>query len=324
MRFYMLMGLPGAGKSWYADALARDIEVQGGDPVIHASDAIREELFHDVSSQQDNDLVFQELHARVKRDLKEGKDVIYDATNLSYKRRKSFLETLNSLHLEDLKTTCILVYKPYDQCLEVNASRDRIVPEPVIASMRKRFDPPLKSEGWDRIDVVHNWNQRPYSGGYLFSRLDGFQQDNPNHSLTLGEHIKVAVRLYVNDDTVKEFDDCIFWALYFHDIGKESTKTFFDAKGNVSEYAHYYNHENVGAYDSFTYMVGYPMATQLRISRLIRWHMYPFTILRSQNPPKTRQKLKNLLGEEDYKAVMTMFKYDRAAHRRNHAGKQRE
>lgn len=314
MRFYMLMGLPGTGKSWYADAISRDIEVQGGDPVIHASDAIREELFHDASSQQDNDLVFQELHARVKRDLKEGKDVIYDATNLSYKRRKAFLESLNALHLDDLETTCLLVYKPYDQCLEVNASRNRIVPEPVIFSMRKRFDPPLMSEGWDRIEVFHNWNQRPYSRDHLFNRLNELQHDNPNHSLTVGEHMKTALCLYSGKHPVKGFDDSTFWALYLHDIGKESTKTFFDAKGNVSQYAHYYNHENVGAYDSFAYTVHYLRDTQLRISRLIRWHMYPFTILRSQNPPKTRRKLKNLLGVEDYKAVMTMFKYDRAAH----------
>ena len=126
--------------------------------------------------------------------------------------------------------------------------------------------------------------------------------------------MEMAYRLYLKNVSVKEFNEYAFWALYFHDIGKESTKTFFDAKGNVSQYAHYYNHENVGAYDSFAYTVNYLRDAQLRISRLIRWHMYPLTIQRSQNPPKTRQKLKNLLGEEDYKAVMTMFKYDRAAH----------
>lgn len=82
--FCMMTGLPGSGKSWYA-------ENELPNTVIHSSDAIRDELLGDVSDQNHQELVFQTLHDRVLSDLRAGKDVVYDATNISYKRRMGFL-----------------------------------------------------------------------------------------------------------------------------------------------------------------------------------------------------------------------------------------
>ena len=70
--FYMMVGLPGSGKSWYA-------ENKLPDAVIHSSDTIREELLSDISDQNHQELVFQTLHDRVLSDLRAGKDVVYDA-----------------------------------------------------------------------------------------------------------------------------------------------------------------------------------------------------------------------------------------------------
>lgn len=312
--FYMMMGLPGSGKSWYASTLESSLKTIGGDPVIHASDEIRKEILGDENSQQDNAMVFDELHSRVKRDLAAGKQVIYDATNLSHKRRKTFLRELDDLHIDGLEKICVFVYKPFDQCVQANTERDRTVPEPVIARMRKRFDPPVMSEGWDEITLYHNHIRNPLNLEDLFARLDKFPQENPNHTLTLGKHMEKAVKLYLTETPTRHFNSDVYLALRLHDIGKEATKTFYDTKGNVSEYAHYYNHENVGAYDSFLYTCLRSKESQLRIAKLIRWHMYPFVISKSQNVEKTRQKLVNTLGENDYKAVMTMYRYDRAAH----------
>ena len=50
--FYMMVGLPGSGKSWYA-------ENKLPDAVIHSSDTIREELLSDISDQNHQELVFQ-------------------------------------------------------------------------------------------------------------------------------------------------------------------------------------------------------------------------------------------------------------------------
>jgi hypothetical protein len=42
----------------------------------------------------------------------------------------------------------------------------------------------------------------------------------------------------------------------YHDIGKEATKAFFDMKGNATEIAHYYNHQNVSSYEIISHIGG--------------------------------------------------------------------
>ena len=40
----------------------------------------------------------------------------------------------------------------------------------------------------------------------------------------------------------------------YHDIGKRATKKFFNAKGQPTDIAHYYNHQNVSAYEVISRM----------------------------------------------------------------------
>ena len=70
----MLVGLPGSGKSTYSKTQK--------DFVIHSSDALREELYGDENCQDNNTDLFAILHSRIKTDLIDGKNVIYDATNI--------------------------------------------------------------------------------------------------------------------------------------------------------------------------------------------------------------------------------------------------
>ena len=99
--FYMMVGIPGSGKSWYA-------ENKLPDAVIHSSDAIREELLGDISDQNHQELVFQTLHDRVLSDLRAGKDVVYDATNVSYKRRMGFLHRVTAVNPQ-IKKVCVIL-----------------------------------------------------------------------------------------------------------------------------------------------------------------------------------------------------------------------
>lgn len=84
--FVMMVGLPASGKSTYAKELAEEMKA-----VICSSDAIRKELYDDENSQNNNEEVFKLLHSRIKECLREGKNVIYDATNINSKRRRAFL-----------------------------------------------------------------------------------------------------------------------------------------------------------------------------------------------------------------------------------------
>ena len=90
--FIMMVGLPGSGKSTHAEELSKRL-----DAVIHSSDALREELTGDINNQNNNELVFQTLHKRIKEDLINGKNCIYDACQVKRKDRMSFLQQLNKI-----------------------------------------------------------------------------------------------------------------------------------------------------------------------------------------------------------------------------------
>lgn len=145
----MMVGLPASGKSTIAYNLA-----MGNDYIVFSSDALREELYLDVNDndQTHNHELFVELHKRIKTALKEGNNVIYDACNLSSKRRVAFLQELKHI---PCRKECIIAATPYEQCLRNNDSRDRHVPDDVIKRMYKSFDTPYYYEGFDYISIEY-------------------------------------------------------------------------------------------------------------------------------------------------------------------------
>lgn len=137
-KMFVLIGIPGAGKSTWATAQRL--------PVI-SSDAIRGELYGDESVQGDGALVFSIVHKRLSEAIKHG-DTIFDATNVS---RRSDLFTKYG-------DKCDLIAVYFDTPLEVakerNHNRSRVVPDFVIERMAKRLVAPKKEEGWKEIIVV--------------------------------------------------------------------------------------------------------------------------------------------------------------------------
>lgn len=303
--FYMMIGLPGSGKSWYAVNKLPNA-------VIHSSDAIREELLGDVADQDHQELVFKTLHDRVLADLSAGKDVVYDATNISYKRRMSFLPRVVSVNPQ-IKKVCAFMATPYTRCVERNANRNRNVPEEVIDRMYRKFDIPMKAEGWDEILVE---GVEPFDNdiSLLLSCLAGLEHDNHHHKFTVGQHMLTAYEYFDKQYPQWVSDTALGRAVLLHDIGKEYTKVFCNIKGEPTDIAHFYNHERVGAYESFAHTTDLSLCERLRVALLIRWHMAPFAVEKSDSPNKTEKKFKGLLGEDIWNQVMVLNDCDRHAH----------
>ena len=80
---YMTIGLPGSGKSYYANVLKENENVS-----IVSSDKLREELWGDENIQGDNELLFDTLQKRILGNLLLDRDVIYVVTNINAKRRR--------------------------------------------------------------------------------------------------------------------------------------------------------------------------------------------------------------------------------------------
>lgn len=236
--FVMLIGLPGSGKSTYAKEL---------DGVILSPDDIRSEFGNP----------WDEMHRRTIEFLKKGENVIYDTINLSRKKRRAIITEARRYG----KTKAVVMLTPLSVCLERNACRMAKVPKEIIYKYMRGFEYPAPNE-FDEVEVVQS--------GIENLKIHDMQQDNHHHTLTLFEHMRKAGQI-----VRKETTECdVITAAALHDIGKYYTKSFQTPKGEFSEEAHYYGHENVGAYIWLTSRK-FSSRTE-KIGRLINYHMRPF------------------------------------------------
>jgi predicted kinase len=293
-KFIMLIGLPGSGKSTAADEWISNCYVW------HSSDCIREELFGDTNSQIDNQLVFKTLHERVREDLLAGKDVVYDATNLSMKRRRGFIrQWLNGI---ECKKTAVVMATPYNECVQRDHDRERTVGAGVLDRMYKSFNFPLLQEGFDDIEIRYSsdsYEEFDYVTHGEF--LDTVKQHNENHKLTIGDHcLKVAQNLR----EVKASKELRLAGL-LHDFGKLKTMSFVNSKGQYSNKAHYYSHENVSAYDAMFYIQKEDVDVQ-KVCQFINYHMRPHAL----KTEKSINKFKNFVGDEFWGDIMILHNAD--------------
>ena len=140
-KLYTMCGLPGAGKSTFAE--------NHKECIIVSSDAIRKELYGDASIQGDGKRVFSIVDKRVKEALENGFDVIYDATNLKASTRKSIINKFDAEHI------CVFVNTPKEECMKRNENRERVVPMPVMERMFIQLTPPTVEEGFLKIIEIN-------------------------------------------------------------------------------------------------------------------------------------------------------------------------
>lgn len=298
-KLFLMIGLPASGKSTLAEQISKSEDAE-----IVSSDNIRKELYGDENIQGDNNKVFRIVQERIINGLKNNKNMIYDATNISYKTRIAFLQRLNKLEVEKI---AIMVATPYVDCLIRNAQRERKVPEEVIKRMYYNFYVPQYFEGFDDIQIIHN-EILPIKWDELLEKMD-ISQDNPHHSLSILEHCKKTQEL-LNKEELRWYTKDVG---LLHDIGKLETKTFINSKGETTDTAHYYNHEKVGAYISCLNIDGLwqmGVVDTIERAKLIQWHMLPWTKMSE----KTELKYKKLLGENFWNDLMILHKADEEAH----------
>lgn len=285
VEFIMLVGVPGSGKSTYAQQLS---ELKNA--VILSSDELRLELFGDISDNTRNYELFQELNARTIQNLKNGINVIYDATNINSKRRQNLIKQLPNDVWKECHYLCIDERK----CLMNDLTRkERNVGYEVINNMFKSLQVPMLFEGWNNIIIKNDINytdneKRNFRNLFyiLFQRklsleeyadmlyclrsinLLDFPQDSKYHTLSVGRHCYETYS-YVYDNYNGDDKEIMSIASLLHDIGKPMTKCFEEG----SRYATYKNHDNKSAQIALRALngIGYPKA--LQVAELIQLHM---------------------------------------------------
>lgn len=302
-KLYMMIGLPASGKSTIAEKISKS---EGA--IIVSSDEIRKELLGDVNDQSKNELIFEEVEKRIKDGLLNS-NVIFDATNINYKKRRGFLHGLGKMKV---KKIAVLVATPYEECLIRNSKRERKVPEEAIKRMYYSFHIPQYYEGFDEIQIVSNpleWDEKVQKQYTMVNLLESMNipQDNPWHTLTVRQHCEKVQELLDKDILNHKYymrDIGIF-----HDIGKVQTKSFVNSKGETTDIAHYYNHEKVSAYISVLPILWtryIPKEDLIKRANLIQWHM----ILHFNWEEKTINKYKRMLGMKTWNELEILHKVD--------------
>jgi len=136
---HMLSGIAGSGKDSFIKNCYPNL------PMI-SLDNIRREMGVSPTDKKGNGRVYQEAKERCKVLMRERKDFVFNATNLTRDMRGKWL---NLFHEYSGKVVIDYIEVPYKKLISQNSDREYKVPEKVIHKMIGGLEIPLYDEAWD-------------------------------------------------------------------------------------------------------------------------------------------------------------------------------
>jgi len=147
---YITVGLPGSGKSTYVKNFIKDKDIE-----YLSSDSLRAVYGKSEEDQTVTPLVFGHIKKTVDEFLKDGKNVLVDATSVNRKERSDYINTAKKY---GAKVVAIVFKMDRQGLIDRNKKRGeqggRVVPDFVIDKMLNKFEEPSYSEGIDVIIYV--------------------------------------------------------------------------------------------------------------------------------------------------------------------------
>lgn len=145
-KLIVMVGISGSGKSTFANGLKTSLNA-----TVVETDAIRAELFGDANDQSQGFRVFALAKKRVAELLDQGKNVVIDATSLTRRDRKDWI---NMARGHAASPEAYVVKTDVATAKRQNLKRARNVPEFVIDRQAAKFTIPTKDEGFDNVTIV--------------------------------------------------------------------------------------------------------------------------------------------------------------------------
>ena len=147
-KMWMLIGVPGSGKSTYRATLPTDVTVLSTDDRIEAiatgTGKTYNDVFRDNIAQAEKDMYQAAMQAFAR-----GDDVIWDQTNLTKKTRAKKLIMVPDEYEK------IGVYFPTPAADELkrrlDSRRGKTIPANILMGMVSQLQPPTEDEGFNRV-----------------------------------------------------------------------------------------------------------------------------------------------------------------------------
>ncbi len=151
-RLIFLYGPPAAGKTTFA----KQFVIDNPSFVRISADEIRKELYGSEDVYGDSYAIYKIILERMRNYLQEGKDVLYDATNLRKSYRLDYLDYLTDIPCFKF-IYCFHAGK--EICIQRHIKRGRNIPMKNILALLDIDEPPTEQEGWDKIVDVFPLDQ---------------------------------------------------------------------------------------------------------------------------------------------------------------------
>lgn len=147
-KLIMLIGIQGSGKTTYSKELSKEYNAE-----VVSTDKVRQTYPGIVESE-----VFPTVYKLCAEKLKEGNNVILDATHITPKVRKRTFDALDQYEVEYEKIA-FYMDTPVEECIKRVDIRNKnpeelFIPLEVIESYGKNLIVPTKEEGFSEIYIV--------------------------------------------------------------------------------------------------------------------------------------------------------------------------
>ncbi|AQQ52516.1 AAA family ATPase [Planococcus lenghuensis] len=306
----MLIGLPGSGKSTYAENF-----LASNSGWLHiSSDRIARSRFG-ADEEIDYREVFEEMYQQTAAALAAGHHVLYDATNLASTRRRSFLNRIGRPNAE-----AVVLRTSYSLLKERNRNRDsrERVPDHVLERYIRAFQFPRFNEGFTNARIISS--KEPVSNAHaiksiavnsdatfesiaeLYSKLletqamHNWRHREPNAAASVIQHLFEVYKKVQSLTIEPEEKELLSWFALLHDIGKASIR-----KNRPFGEDNFHGHEHVSAY------LAYQVLLSLNFSPAF---IYDVTLLidEHEEAKKMKQgKLKRRLGERNHERMQILL-----------------
>lgn len=143
---YILVGLPGSGKSTLCEKRFPMLPCVSSDAIIEEWAKIANTTYNEiwkVAVKEAHQLMYKEVDMLIANKV----SFVWDQTNLSKAKRAEIIAKIP----EDYEIYIAWLDVPVELCKMRNAKRDRSIPENVIDDMAKRFEVPALDEKVQRI-----------------------------------------------------------------------------------------------------------------------------------------------------------------------------